>query len=120
MRLLALALLSWVFACSGPAAPDAALCQDVITRMCLARTCAGVSEQLAIGVGECQSPLLERTGCGSDDFTFSEPSRERILSCRLPLVRQSTDPAHVPACDDVAQVLSNCPDVINFLGGRQP
>ncbi|MFL5349058.1 MAG: hypothetical protein ACJ8AT_30025 [Hyalangium sp.] len=120
MRLLALGPLAWVFACSGPAAPDAALCQDVITRMCLARPCPGVNEQLALGNNDCQSTLLARTGCGAEEFAFSEPSRDRILSCRLPLVRQSTDPNRAPACEDVAEVLQSCPDVINFLGGRQP
>lgn len=120
MRLLALAPLAWVLACNGPAAPDAALCQDVITRMCLARTCTGVNEQLALGSSDCHSTLLEHTGCGAEDYAFSEPSRERILSCRLPLVRQSTDPNRVPACEDVAQVLKDCPDVINYLRGRQP
>ena len=120
MRLLALGPLAWVLACSGPAAPDDALCQDVITRMCLARTCAGVNEQLALGANDCQATLLERTGCGADTFAFSNPTRDRILSCRLPLVRQSTDPNRAPACEDVAQVLQNCQDVINYLGGRQP
>jgi hypothetical protein len=118
MRLLALGPLALVFACSGPAAPDAALCQDVVTRMCLARTCAGVNEQLGLGNNDCQATLLERTGCGADEFAFSTPSRERILSCRLPLVRKSTDPGKAPACADVAEVVSSCPDVIDFLGGR--
>jgi hypothetical protein len=118
MRLLPLGLLVWVFACSGPPAPDAALCQDVISRMCLARTCAGVNEQLALGSMDCQPTLEERTGCGSEDFTFSEPSRERMLRCRLPLVRQSTDPNKAPSCENVDEVLEDCPDLTNFLGGR--
>ncbi|HYH97876.1 hypothetical protein [Hyalangium sp.] len=118
MRLLALGLLAWVCACSGPPAPDAALCQDVITRMCLARTCTGVNEQLVLGNMDCQSTLQERTGCGGEDFAFSSPSRERVLRCRLPLVRQSTDPAKAPTCEDVDEVLEDCPDLIGFLGGR--
>ncbi|WP_224242229.1 hypothetical protein [Hyalangium gracile] len=121
MRLLALGPLALVLACSGPPAPDAALCQDVITRMCLARTCTGVNEQLALENQDCQATLLERTGCGAEEFAFSSPSRERILSCRLPLVRKSTDLNRAPACEDVAEVLQNCSDVIVvFLGGRQP
>lgn len=120
MRLLALATLALVSACSGPPAPDAALCQDVITRMCLARSCAGVNEQLALGNSDCQPTLQERTGCGSEDFAFSEPSRERLLSCRMPLVRRGTDPGKAPACGDVATVVRDCPDVIDFLGGGQP
>ncbi|WP_224361189.1 hypothetical protein [Hyalangium versicolor] len=120
MRLLVLGPLALTLACSGPEAPDDALCRDVITRVCLARTCAGVSEQLALGTGDCQATLQERTGCASEDFAFSSPSRERILSCRLPLVRKSTDLDRAPSCGDVAEVLQSCPDVINFLGGRQP
>lgn len=120
MRLLALGPLAWVFACSGPPAPDSALCQDVITRMCLARTCPGVNEQLALGSSDCEGTLLERTGCDADTYAFSVPTRERILTCRLPLVRQSTDPNHAPACGDVAEVMQQCPDVIDFLGGSQP
>ncbi len=86
MRLLVLGPLACLLACSGPPAPDAALCQDVISRVCLARTCAGVSEQLALGNNDCQGLLLQRTGCGDDAFAFTEPSRERVLSCRQPLV----------------------------------
>ncbi|MBN1207180.1 MAG: hypothetical protein JXB05_20010 [Myxococcaceae bacterium] len=120
MRLLALGPLALMCACSGPPAPDAALCQDVITRLCLARSCAGVNERLALGNEDCQPTLRERTGCGAEDFTFSEPSRERVLSCRLPLVRQSTDPDKAPACEDVADVVEDCPDLVGFLGGLQP
>jgi hypothetical protein len=118
MRLLALGPLAWGVACSGPAAPDSALCQDVITRMCLARTCAGVNDALALGTRDCQSTLQERTGCADDGFAFSEPSRERVLHCRLPLVSKSTDPGRAPACEDVAQTVKDCPDVIGFLGGQ--
>jgi hypothetical protein len=120
MRLLLLIPLALVLACTGPAAPDASLCQDVITRMCLARTCTGVNEQLSLGAQECQSTLLERTGCGADEFSFSEPSRERILRCRLPLVRLSTELNQAPDCIDVDEVVEDCPDVIDFLGGGQP
>jgi hypothetical protein len=120
MRLLPLGPLAFLLACTGPEAPDDALCQDVITRMCLARTCGGVNEALGLGNEDCQVSLQGRTGCWSQDFSFSEPSRERILHCRLPLVRQSTDPGRAPACEDVAQVMSTCPDVIDFLGGRLP
>jgi hypothetical protein len=120
MRLLALGSLAVVFACYGPPAPDAALCQDVISRMCLSRTCQGVNEQLALGNNECNPTLRQRTGCGEEDFTFTQPTRERVLRCRLPLIRQGTDPAKAPACEDVAEVQEDCPDLMNFLGGRQP
>ena len=120
MRLLALGSLAAMFACSGPPAPDAALCQDVISRVCLARTCTGVNEELDLGNNDCQSMLRQRTGCGEDEFAFSQPTRERVLRCRLPLVRQSTDPGKAPACDDVDEVLEDCPDLMDFLGGPQP
>ena len=120
MRLLALGSLAAVSACYGPPAPDAALCQDVISRMCLVRTCPGVSEQLALGNNECNSTLLQRTGCAEEDFTFTEPTRERVLHCRLPLIRQGTDPGKAASCEDAAEVLEDCPDLMNFLGGRQP
>jgi hypothetical protein len=120
MRLLALVPLACVAACSGPAAPDAALCQDVISRMCLARTCAGVNEALALGGSDCEPTLLERTGCGADDFAFADPSRARILDCRLPLVRKGTNLGTAPSCEDASEVVTTCPDVIDFLGGHQP
>jgi hypothetical protein len=120
MRFLLLGLLALSSSCAGPDAPDVALCQDVITRVCLARSCSGVNDRLALGNNDCQSTLRERTGCGADEFAFSEPSRERILTCRLPLVRKGTDPSRAPDCDDVDEVLEDCPDVIDFLGGRQP
>ena len=104
-------------ACSGPPAPDAALCEDVVTRLCFARTCSGVNEALAPG-NDCRATLLERTGCGDDAFTFSSPSRERILSCRRTLVRRGTDPGLAPTCEEVAEVQQGCPDVIQFFGGR--
>jgi len=105
-------------ACSGPPAPDSALCEDFITRLCLARSCPGVEASLAPGA-ECQASLLERTGCGEDAFTFREPSRERLLACRQPLVRRDTSPAKAPSCEEVAEVQRDCPDVLLFLGGRQ-
>ena len=80
-----------------------------------------MNEALAPG-DECQASLLERTGCGAEEFTFSEPSRERILACRQPLVRRDTSPEKAPTCQEVAEVQRDCPDVLQFLGGgvRQP
>lgn len=120
MRLLVLGALAGVFACAGPPAPDAALCQDVISRLCLARSCTGLNAQLGLGDEECQPTLEERTGCGAEDFAFSEPSRERILSCRLPLVERSTAPGRAPTCEEVGEVVRDCPDVLDFLRGGQP
>ena len=106
-------------ACSGPPAPDAALCEDVVNRLCLARTCPGVNEALAPG-DDCRATLLERTGCGAEAFTFSTPSRERILECREPLVRRGTSPGLAPTCNEVAEVVLDCADVVQFLGGARP
>jgi hypothetical protein len=92
------------------------VCEDVIIRLCLATTCPGVNEALAPGE-ECQASLLERTGCGADEFTFSEPSRERVLHCRLPLVRRGTSPTNAPTCQEVAEVQRECPDVVRFISG---
>ncbi len=119
MRLLALGSLAGLLACAGPPAPDAALCQDVITRLCLARSCTGLNEQLALGNNDCQPTLLQRTGCGAEDFAFSAPTRERFLSCRMPLVRRDTDPSKAPTCEEVGTLVSDCPDVIQFLGGPE-
>jgi hypothetical protein len=119
MRLLVLGPLACLLACSGPPAPDAALCQDVVTRLCQARSCPGVNEQLALSTtGDCQLTLLQRTGCDDDAFAFTEPSRERFISCRKPLVKRSTDPGKAPTCEEVATMVEDCPDVIDFLGGR--
>ncbi len=106
-------------ACSGPPAPDAALCEDVVTRLCLARTCSGLNEALAPG-NDCRATLLERTGCGAEEFTFSEPSRERVLACRAPLVRRGVNPELAPTCEEVAEVQHGCADVVQFFGGRRP
>lgn len=108
-----------VSACSGPPAPDAALCEDVITRLCLARSCPGVDEALAPG-GDCQATVLARTGCDAQGFAFTTPSRDRVLTCRLPLVRRSTSPEKAPTCDEVAEVQRDCPDLIQFLGRSAP
>lgn len=106
-------------ACSGPPAPDTALCEDVITRLCFARGCPGVEAALSPGAA-CLDGLLERTGCAAEDFTFREPSRERVLFCRQPLVRRTTSPNEAPTCAEVAEVQRDCPDLMDFLGGRLP
>jgi hypothetical protein len=87
--------------------------------MCQARGCAGLNEQLALGDQDCQATLLQRTGCGEEEqeFTFSEPSRERFITCRQPLVKRSTDPGKAPTCEEVSTVVKDCPDVIEFLKG---
>lgn len=120
MRSLALGMLACLFACAGPSAPDAALCQDVVSRVCLARSCPGLNEQLSLGNNDCEPTLLSRTGCEAEDFAFTEPGRERVISCRLPLVKRSTDPNRAPTCEEVGELVRDCPDVVDFLGGREP
>ena len=102
--------------CVGPAASDAELCRDVITRVCLTPVCEVASTRLGVDGGSCQGTLARRTGCGADDFAFSTPSRERVLDCRTPLVQASAKRDAKPSCDDVSDFL-RCADVAEFLGG---
>lgn len=106
-------------ACSGPPAPDAALCQDVVTRLCQTAACPGVGEQLVPLGPDCEASLLERTGCGAEDFTFTTPGRERFLSCREPLLRRGTTTERPPACEDTSDFLAGCEDVASLFRGGQ-
>ena len=117
MRRLAL-LLPLLSACAGPAAEDAAVCQDLVTRLCL-QPCAAVTQTLAPG-DACRETLLSRTGCGDAEFAFSTPSRGRFLECRAPLLRLSERVDVAPRCEDVSEVFSNCPDLVSFLKGSAP
>ena len=122
MRPLVLASLL-LAACSGPPAPDAVLCRDVIHRLCFGPVCGVVSTQLGVtssqlGVTpECETKLLANTGCASDEFAFTTPTRAHFLSCRGPLVQVSASTEVPPLCDSVGEMFSNCPDVVHFLGG---
>ncbi|NVJ28033.1 MULTISPECIES: hypothetical protein [Myxococcus] len=111
--------VAWLTACSGPEAPDAAVCRDVVTRLCQTSACPGVAEQLPPGL-DCEATLLERTGCGAEEFTFSSPSRERVLDCREPLIRVGTTTERPPSCEDTRQFLVDCPDVTAFFRGEEP
>ncbi|MFP2907155.1 hypothetical protein ACLESD_19320 [Pyxidicoccus sp. 3LFB2] len=106
-------------ACSGPAAPDAAVCQDVVTRLCQTASCPGVGAQLAPGL-DCQFSLQERSGCGAEEFTFTSPSRERFLDCRELLLRNGTSTERPPACEDVARFFVQCGDVAGLFQEEQP
>ncbi len=103
-------------ACSGPRAPDAAVCEDFVHRLCLAPVCDVVTQGLA-PVGDCEQDLLARSGCASPDFAFTQPTRDRFLSCRLPLLRAGGAPEDHPNCDDVQDVFNTCPDVIAMFQG---
>nr|BDT31630.1 hypothetical protein MFMH1_12990 [Myxococcus sp. MH1] len=111
--------LAWLCACSGPEAPDAAVCRDVVTRLCQTSACPGVAEQLDLDTS-CEKTLLERTGCGSEDFAFVTPARERVLDCREPLIRVGTTTEKSPSCEDTTRFLVECPDVAAYFRGEQP
>ncbi|MHB8873032.1 MAG: hypothetical protein ACYC8T_05040 [Myxococcaceae bacterium] len=111
-----LALCAPLVGCAGPAAPDAALCQDVIHRLCLEPRCEAVETTFAAGAN-CEQTLLDASGCGAEDFAFSTPSRARVLECRLPLLRNGAAPGQPPACDDVDETLELCDDLVRLLKG---
>ncbi|ADO69521.1 uncharacterized protein STAUR_1717 [Stigmatella aurantiaca DW4/3-1] len=79
-----------------------------------------MSEQLGLGSQDCLDTLESRTGCGAEAFVLTEPSRERLLVCRQPLVRRSTDSGKAPTCGEMAEVVRDCPDLIAFLRGSAP
>ena len=110
-----LALLALLLACSGPDAPDYAVCQDFIHRICLAPRCSIVDQTLGVG-DDCEATLTTRTGCSKADFQFTTPSRTRFLSCREPLLRNGDGRDDAPTCQDVSDALA-CQDVVTFLGG---
>ncbi len=105
-------------ACSGPEAPDALVCRDVVVRLCQTAVCPGVSAQLVPGEA-CESTLLQRTGCEDDAFTFADPTRERVLRCREALLTQGPTTANPPTCSDARRFVSECPDVAGFFWERQ-
>ncbi|WP_241758695.1 hypothetical protein [Pyxidicoccus parkwayensis] len=106
--------LACLFACSGPPAPDSAVCQDVVNRLCQTAACPGVGEQLAPGL-DCEFTLLERTGCREEDFAFSQPTRERVLDCRELLLTNGTTTQSPPSCGDSLRFLNQCQDVAGFF-----
>jgi len=78
-----------------------------------------VAEQLPPGL-DCEATLLARTGCGAEEFTFSSPTRERVLDCREPLIRVGTTTERPPSCEDTFQFVVDCPDVMTFFRGEEP
>lgn len=111
--ILPLVLLS----CVGPPAPDVELCRDVITRLCLDPVCPSAAARLNLPAMGCQAELETRTGCSSTDFQFTSPTRDQVLACRLPLVRESNQRQAKPSCENVDETIRNCPDLVIFLGG---
>lgn len=110
-------LLVSLLGCTGPEAPDAALCRDVVLRLCQGPVCEAATQKLALDGGACEATLLARTGCGSDTFAFTSPTRAQVLDCRVPLVRQGISQQVKSACADVAETLSDCPELVRFFGG---
>lgn len=114
-RLLLLAAA--LCACSGPPAPDAALCRDVVSRLCLGPICSAVDVKLA-PQDSCAADLTARAGCDDDELTLAAPlDRNRFLECRIPLLRNGTSQLAHPGCDNVAEALGACPDLVRFFGG---
>ncbi len=104
-------------ACVGPPAPDVEICRDIIARVCLEPVCGSVAAKLSLPVMGCETDLQARTGCGDGEFAFTTPSRNRVLDCRLPMVRESTTRQTHPSCEYIDESLRNCPDLVKFLGG---
>lgn len=102
--------------CVGPAASDAELCRDVITRLCQAPLCDEAQRSLSVDAGVCEETLLAQTGCGAAEFSFSTPSRQRVLECRAPMALESSARSAKPTCGAVSEVL-RCLDLLAFLKG---
>lgn len=88
-------------------------------RLCAAPVCESVTQTLTPGAS-CSEEFLRRTGCGNMEFQFTSPSRARFLECRAPLLRVSDRTGVHPACEDVGEALTACPDLVAFLRGSAP
>src|SRR5438105_4776596 len=116
MRARALALCSILAgalaSCAGPDAPDAAVCRDAIHRLCLPLPCGAVLLAFGVSTSDCEAALLARSGCASDAYAFPDPpGRERVLECRLALLRAGGGPEQHPDCADVSDFVDLCRDV---------
>jgi hypothetical protein len=101
----------------GPEVSDVVLCRDVIHRLCIAPRCSSMS---VLNVdNSCEQVLQQRTGCDQEEFVFTAPSRDRVLECRLPLVRAGNETVQHPDCLDVDHTLNECTDLTRFLQGVQ-
>ena len=116
-RLFLLGLLA-LAACSGPDAPDAAVCEDMIHRLCHAPLCPNVATTFNVSA-DCDATLLARSGCGAPGFQFTTPSRQRVLDCRAPLLRNGDGTNDVASCSDIDDTLA-CQDVVSLLNGGAP
>ncbi len=110
MRWLPLIFL-FALACSGPEASDAAVCRDYVHRICKPDLCDAVAP-LVTSADTCETQMLNKSGCGDDNFKFTDPDRATFLSCRLPIVRAGDNVEQHPNCDDVAESFDHCPNVL--------
>lgn len=81
-----------------------------------------VSERLK-PAKDCLADLTQRVGCANDEFTWGEagrPTRERILDCRLPLIRSGDDVTRAPRCEEVEETFDRCPDIERLFDGGTP
>ena len=118
MKTAALPIFLLLASCVGPPAPDYEICRDIITRVCAEPQCPNATTRLNLPAMDCAATLEARSGCNDSAFTFTSPTRDQVLTCRLPLVRESTDRAAHPSCEYVDEMIRNCPDVVVFLGGN--
>jgi len=106
--------------CSGPPAPDAEVCKDLVHRLCAPAPCFVAINALNLGTN-CEADLLARTRCDDPDFTFPDPpGRDRVLECRRPLLREGLELDRHPSCVDVQDMLDFCPDVVAWLTESPP
>jgi hypothetical protein len=112
-------LLAFAGACAGPEASDAALCRDVIHRVCLAPRCAVVDVRLGVG-DDCEVTLLGRTGCADESFALGSISRDRFLDCRASLLSGGDGVEQHPPCQSVSEMFDRCPEMAPFLNGSLP
>ena len=90
----------------------------MIARFCAEPTCITAQTRLNLPTMECAATLEARTGCASPEFSFTSPTRLEVLTCRLPLVRESAMRDAHPPCEYVDETIRNCPNVVLFLGGN--
>ena len=106
----------WASGCVGPPASDVEVCRDLVHRLCLSEVCPQVVPLVPTGRA-CEATLREATGCAQETFSFIRPSREQFLSCRADLLKAGQGPEQHPACADVGQSFSRCPDLVQLLKG---
>jgi hypothetical protein len=113
----ALAAVVLFAGCAGPPASDAALCRDVIHRLCLTPVCDSVTAKLK-PTGDCETTLTARTPCGDESFMLTGTlDRATFLDCRLPLIRTGDGIDQPPDCLNVDEMFTACPAIIQLLGG---